>query len=206
MDGTEPIDRAAPPSPESSGFERDVLPLAGDLERFAIRYTNNRVDAEDLVQETLLKAFKASHKLGDETYCKKWLLTIMRNTWIDKYRAESRRPAENLVADISDHHEGTAAHTFCEAPSAEQQALRHTFDADLGRVMHALPEQLRETAYFVAIEGMKAREVAELMDIPLATVASRMHRFRQHVRRSLATVAKQNGLLSRPPRQKGTSE
>ena len=116
MDGTEPIDRAAPPSPESSGFERDVLPLAGDLERFAIRYTNNSVDAEDLVQETLLKAFKASHKLGDKTYCKQWLLTIMRNTWIDKYRAKSRRPAENLVADISDHHEGTAAHNFARLP------------------------------------------------------------------------------------------
>ena len=203
MEQSRHANRVAPPPDQSLRFEQEILPLAGDLHRHAIHYTMNRADAEDLVQETLLKAFKAFRKLGGGTYCKQWLLTIMRNTWISIYRAKRCRPAESLIANVADH-QGTAAvsNAAWEAPSAEQQALRDTFDADLRRAILALPEQLRKTTYFVAIEGMKPHEVAKLMGIPLGTVLSRMHRSRQQLRQSLADSARRNEFV-RPPTQHG---
>src|SRR5262245_26656223 len=84
-------------------FERDVLPLVDDLHWPAFKYTQNAADAEDLVQETLLRAFKAFGRLDNGKHLKAWLLTIMRNTWISNHRARVRRPNEYLVASFSEH-------------------------------------------------------------------------------------------------------
>ena len=86
----------------NGSFELDVLPLAGDLYRYALSRTKNAADAEDLVQDTLLKAFKAYDGVREDTYFKAWTLTIMRHTWISNHRATERRPAEHLVGDLSD--------------------------------------------------------------------------------------------------------
>jgi RNA polymerase sigma-70 factor, ECF subfamily len=176
---------AAPRDDSGRCFERDVMPLAGDLHRFALGYARNTADAEDLVQETLLRAFKAFDGLHDGPHIRNWLLVIMRNTWISNHRARTCRPTESLVAGFSDHGVGSARGESEETRSAEHQALRDVMNADVLQAVLALPYEMRETLYFIAIEGMKSREVAELMGISLGTVASRMHRCRNRLRRSL---------------------
>jgi RNA polymerase sigma-70 factor, ECF subfamily len=122
-----------------SRFERDVLPLAGDLRGAAWSFTRNMSDAEDLVQETLLRAFRGFNRFEENTYLKAWLLTIMRNTWISGYRTFRHRPAESLVADFSDFEEIVAGQAVLEmTASAEQQALHHVFDGDVQEALLAI--------------------------------------------------------------------
>jgi RNA polymerase sigma-70 factor, ECF subfamily len=168
-------------------FERDVLPLAGDLHRRARSYTKNAADAEDLVQDTLLKAFRAFDQLRGETHLRAWLLCIMRNTWISNHRASQRRPAEILSGDIADGHlDAVVTPTAAHAVSAEHQALRHELDPELVVALQALSADVRKTVYYVAIRGMGCREAAEILGIPEGTVLSRMHRTRIKLRQSLS--------------------
>ena len=178
------------------GFERDVLPLAGDLYRYALSRTKNAADAEDLVQETMLKAFKAYGGVREDTYFKAWALTIMRHTWISNYRATTRRPAEQLIGDVSDEQLPSFSRDASEDMlSAEHHALRDLFDPDMFDALHALPEHMRRTVYYIAIEGMKYREAAAVMGVSEGTVMSRMHRIRTNLRLALGGVAQQRGLL-----------
>ncbi|MCX2929852.1 sigma-70 family RNA polymerase sigma factor [Mycobacterium sp. CVI_P3] len=164
-----------------SEFERDILPLAGDLYRRAVGYTKNSADAEDLVQDTMMKAFNAFDMLREDTHFLAWLLRIMRNTWISNYRARLRRPAESLVGELDDG-------TEC-ALSAEAQVFRQLLDPDLSAALSALSTEMRETLYWVAVEGMTYREAADIMGVPEGTVMSRMHRGRTSMRRALGDAA-----------------
>jgi RNA polymerase sigma-70 factor, ECF subfamily len=160
-------DSSAPEGDVDRVFERDVLPLAGDLYRRALGYTKNAADAEDLVQETLLciPGFRqAAWRDLDETYLRAWLLCIMRNTWITNYRVDLRRPAEVLTGAIaSGELEPAAARGSSRTSSAEHQALRHVRDPDLVAALLALPKEMRETVYYLSIRGLRCREVAEVM-------------------------------------------
>ena len=162
-------------------FERDVLSLTADLFRRALGYTKNAADAEDLVQETMLKAYNAFDRLCEDTQFRAWLFRIMRNVWISDYRTRLRRPAENLVDEFDD----VAEHVM----SAENQVFRHLLDPDVSAALMSLSADMRETLYWVAIEGMTYREAADIMGVPEGTVMSRMHRSRASMRRSLSTAA-----------------
>lgn len=177
-------------------FERDVLPLDGYLRGAAWGYTRNLTDAEDLVQDTFLLAFKAFNTFSENTYLKAWLLTIMRNTWITRYRASRRRPAENLVPDFCGF-EGLAARpaTVEVTTSAEHEVMRHVFDADVQRAQLELPTELRKTVYLVAVTRKSYREVGEILGVSPQTVGSRMHRIRALMRGPLAG-------FERKPRQR----
>ncbi|MBB5167544.1 sigma-70 family RNA polymerase sigma factor [Mycobacterium sp. AZCC_0083] len=188
-DHTHAAQESASRSDSYRSFERDVLPLTADIRRVALRYTNNRHDAEDLVQETLLKAFKAFDGLAENSYYRAWLLTIMRYTWISDYRAAARRPSESLVANVADHESTIPARSARDdSASAEHQVLRHLMDDDVREAVLALSAEMRETVYLVAIEGMKHREAAEVMGISPSTVMSRMHRIRHVMRQRLADI------------------
>ncbi|EHB59109.1 RNA polymerase, sigma-24 subunit, ECF subfamily [Mycolicibacterium rhodesiae JS60] len=162
-------------------FERDVMPFTAELYRRALGYTMNAADAEDLVQETMLKAYNAFGRLGEDAHLRAWLLRIMRNTWISDYRARLRRPDENLVGAVDEASE--------RAMSAESQVFRHQLDPDLRAALLSLSTEMRETLYWVAVEGMTYRETADIMGVPEGTVMSRMHRSRASMRRSLGHVA-----------------
>jgi RNA polymerase sigma-70 factor (ECF subfamily) len=162
-------------------FERNVIPFTAELYRRALGYTHNAADAEDLVQETMLKAFNAFDRLPDDTYLKPWLLRIMRNAWISDYRARQRRPRESLVGEVDD----TVEHVI----SAESQVFRNQLDPDVRTAMLLLRSEMRETLYWVAVEGMTYRETADIMGVPEGTVMSRMYRGRASMRRSLGRVA-----------------
>jgi RNA polymerase sigma-70 factor (ECF subfamily) len=175
-------------------FEQVVGPLMHDLHRCALAYTRNVSDAEDLVQETMLKAYKAFDRLRDDTHLKAWLLRIMRNAWISKYRADVRRPSELLTADFTDGPLECAGVSGSVGPlSAEDEALRHIVDSNVIEALLELSDDMRETVYHVAIEGMTCREAARIMGVSENTVLSRMHRIRKRLRESLEELAQQRG-------------
>jgi RNA polymerase sigma-70 factor (ECF subfamily) len=176
-----------PPGPRPT-FEAAVLPLTDELYRRAYAYTRNASDAEDLVQETLLKAYRAFDALGENAHHKAWLLRILRNAWITAYRASQCRPAENLVGYFDDDRESTLSARAHQAHSAEHIVLRDIPHPRLEAALSALPESVRLTVYYIAIEGMSHREVAGVMGVPKGTVMSRMHRGRHRLRHCLDGV------------------
>jgi RNA polymerase sigma-70 factor, ECF subfamily len=169
-------------------FEVQVMPLAADLLRRAKAYTGNTADAEDLVQETLLKAYRAFHTFGQDRHLKAWLLRIMRNTWINNYRAGLSRPVEALIGDVSDGYLDTVPRRVQHESSAEQLALLGFADDELLSAVSELPEKLRLTVYYVVIVGLSHREVSTVMNVPAGTVMSRMHRGRALLRKSLSVA------------------
>lgn len=181
------VDESGTARPRRSTFEEEVLPFSAELYRRARGYTLSVADAEDLVQETLLRAYRAYDRLdGQPPYLKAWLLQIMRNTWISGYRAAQRRPIETLLGCMSEDHPGAASgpgarHTH----SAEEVVLRGLPDTDLTEAFSALAEPIRVTMYHVVVVGLSCREVASLMGVPRGTVMSRMHRGRLHLRRTM---------------------
>jgi RNA polymerase sigma-70 factor (ECF subfamily) len=183
-DGIEEYDSSKDSATEQNScpsFERDILPLTAELYRRALGYTKNASDAEDLVQETLLKAYNAFDRLREDTYLRAWLLRIMRNAWISDHRARQRRPAESLVGEVDDGAD--------YAVSAETQVFRQVLDPDVSAALLSLSTEMRETLYWVAVEGMSYRETADIMGVPEGTVMSRMHRSRASMRRSLGDAA-----------------
>ena len=169
-------------------FERDVLPLADQLYRAARRYTRSTADAEDLVQETMVKAYEGFHTFTAGTHVRAWLFRIMTNTWITSYRTAQRRPDEVLAADVTDMWPGAAKNQ-----SAELAVLETMGDSDVRDALQALPEGQRLVVYYADVEGFRYKEIAAILDVPLGTVMSRLHRGRRNLRAVLVDVAAARG-------------
>jgi RNA polymerase sigma-70 factor (ECF subfamily) len=175
-------------------FERDAIPFLPELYRHALRLTRDHGEAEDLVQETMAKAFGSFHRFRDGTNLSAWLHRILFNTYITGYRKQRRRP-ELLLTDAVTGDQLAAAdrHSATGLRSAEDCALAALGDKDIRDAMCALPEKLRTTVYYADIEGYRFREIAELTDVPLGTVMSRLHRARHRLRVLLSAVATDRG-------------
>lgn len=179
-------------------FERDALPLLDQLYGAARRYTRNAADAEDLVQETMLKAFSSFHTFADGTNIRAWLFKILTNTWINSYRTTQRRPEEVLAESVTDAQLAAAlAGSPIELASAELAALESMGDDEVRRAMEALPDFQRVIVYYADVACFRYKEIAELMDIPVGTVMSRLHRARRNLRKLLAETAVARGYLDR---------
>jgi RNA polymerase sigma-70 factor, ECF subfamily len=172
----------------SARFVRDVLPLVDQLYRAALRYTRRPVDAEDLVQETMVKAYSGFHKFTDGTNVRAWLFRIMTNTWITSYRTAQRRVDEVLVGDVTVVRHNGAGHA-----SAELTALEAMGDDEVRDALQALPEGQRMVVYYADVEGFRYKEIAEILDLPLGTVMSRLHRGRRNLRALLMDFAAARG-------------
>ena len=169
-------------------FARDVLPLVDQLYRAALRYTPRPADAEDLVQETMVKAYTGFHLFRDGTNVRAWLFRILTNTWISSYRSAQRSVDEVLAADVA---EGWP--TPAKNPSAELAVLEAMGDEDVRDALQALPEGQRLVVYYADVEGFRYREIGAILDVPLGTVMSRLHRGRANLRALLMEVAEQRG-------------
>jgi RNA polymerase sigma-70 factor, ECF subfamily len=173
------------------GFERQVVPLLGGLYRRAQRMTCQHADAEDLVQDTLANAFVGFDSLRPNSNVYAWLHRILVNTHINNYRKAQRRPQQHPTEEISDIELlASAAHSATGLPSAEEEALKQIGDEHLIAAMRSLPEQFRTTLYYADIQGLDRREIAKLMETPISTVTSRLHRGRRQLRRLLAQAAR----------------
>jgi RNA polymerase sigma-70 factor, ECF subfamily len=187
-------DRGGNPVPSSSDnsdlrakFERDVVSMHDALYRHAYRMSHSHPDAEDLVQETMMKAYAAFHTFRADTNVNAWVFRILTNTFINGYRKNKRQPTLCSTDDITDQGLARAyAHTIPTGMrSAEDQALDLLPDNDILVAMRALPQQFRDVVYYADVEGFRHKEIASIMNTPIGTVVSRLWRARQRLRSSL---------------------
>jgi RNA polymerase sigma-70 factor (ECF subfamily) len=175
-------------------FERDAIPLLDQLYGGAIRMTRNRSDAEDLLQDVMVKAYSGFRSFRAGTNLKAWLYRILTNTYINGYRKKQRRPAEYPTEEITDWQLAAyAQHTSAGLRSAEIEALEAMPDTEVKAALQELPEEFRMAVYYADVEGFRYQEIAEIMETPLGTVMSRLHRGRKQLRGLLADVAKSRG-------------
>jgi RNA polymerase sigma-70 factor (ECF subfamily) len=170
-------------------FERDVIPLRAPLYHRALRMTHDRADAEDLVQDTMMRAFAGFQSFRQGTNLNAWLHRILTNMYINSYRKMQRQPALYPTAEITDQQlADNAEHSSRGLRSAEEEALDALPDTAIKAAMQALPEQFRMVVYYADIEDLKYTQIAEIMDTPKGTVMSRLHRGRRQLRNLLNDV------------------
>jgi RNA polymerase sigma-70 factor (ECF subfamily) len=176
-------------------FERDALPVLPSLFSAALRLTRNRSDAEDLVQEAFLRAYRGFGGFEEGTNLKAWLYRILTNTFINFYRKKQREPVAVLEEDIPDWYlydrlgsEGTSA-------SAETEVLEQIPDEDVKAALEALPDTFRMAVWLADVEGFSYKDIAEILEVPVGTVMSRLHRGRKALQKGLWHKVRERGLV-----------
>jgi RNA polymerase sigma-70 factor (ECF subfamily) len=177
-------------------FVNDAVPYLNQLHARARRLTSNAVDAEDLLQETMLRAYAGFHTFAEGTTIRAWLFRIMTNTYIDGLRRAQRRPSEYLSDHITDRQLAAQNRHSSQGPrSAELDALDALPDIELADALATLPIQFRLAVYYRDIAGLRCREIAEIMACCEGTVMSRLHRGRQRLRTLLRTTHELQSVL-----------
>ncbi len=186
---------------DQANFERDAMEFAPQLYSAALRMTRNPADAEDVVQETYLKAYRAYHTFEEGTNLKAWLYRILTNTYINRYRKKKRRPTEVELDDVEDlylYRKIGALDRGDVSPSAEEEVLESFVDADIKAAVEELPENFRIPVLLADVEGFSYKEIAEIMNVPIGTVMSRLHRGRKALQRALWQFASRRGTATDP--------
>ena len=180
-------------------FADQAMQYMGSLYSAALRMTRNPSDAEDLVQETYLKAYRAFATFQEGTNLKSWLYKILTNTFINSYRAKRRRPAETELDDVEDLYlyrrlGGNQATAL--GRSAEDLVLDRFTESDVKTAVESLPEAFRLAVLLADVEGFSYKEIAEILEVPIGTVMSRLHRGRRALEKALATFAEERRLTA----------
>jgi RNA polymerase sigma-70 factor (ECF subfamily) len=189
---------------DQATFADQAMEYMPSLYTAALRMTRNPADAEDLVQETYLKAYRGFGGFEQGTNLKAWLYRILTNTFINSYRSKKRRPDESDIEDVEDLYlyrrlGGLAGATAGQ--SAEEQVLEHLTESEIKDALESLPEQFRIAVLLGDVEGFSYKEIAEILDIPIGTVMSRLHRGRKALQKRLYEFGRQRGLVDEPEAQ-----
>jgi RNA polymerase sigma-70 factor, ECF subfamily len=164
-------------------FEHEAIPLHGSLFGIARQLTSNVADAEDLVQQTMVKAYSRFSSYRSDTHLKAWLVRIMRNTWIDDHRRNKARPIEHLTGDVGDWEERAyERHVGSGRDTVECRVIESSVELEVRRAVRQLPLTLRTVIYYAYVEGLPHKQIAEIEAIPIGTVMSRLYRARQQLR------------------------
>ena len=177
-------------------FERDVLPLLPNLYGAAMRMTRNPTDAEDLVQETYLRAYRGFAGFKEGTNLKAWLYRILTNSFINTYRKKQREPQiVDGPEDVDEWYLYDKLGGRSVEASAESEVLDQIPDADVKAALESLPENFRIPVLLADVEGFSYKEIAEIMETPIGTVMSRLHRGRKGLEKALWQTAQERGLV-----------
>ena len=177
-------------------FERDVLPLLPSLYGAALRMTRNPTDAEDLVQDTYLRAFRGFATFQEGTNLKAWLYRILTNSFINTYRKKQREPQTvEGPDDVDEWYLFDRLGARSVETSAEDEVLSRIPDADVKAALESLPENFRIPVLLADVEGFSYKEIAEIMETPIGTVMSRLHRGRKALEKALWQTATERGLV-----------
>jgi RNA polymerase sigma-70 factor (ECF subfamily) len=168
-------------------FERDVAPLHERLYRRALRMSRHHADAQDLVQDTMVKAYASFHSFQPGTDINAWLYRILTNVYISGYRRSQRQPTQYSIEYLTDQQLLNLGHRGSRGlPSAEDEALAALPDNEIQAAVRAMPEQFRSVVYYADVQSLPYKEIAEILGIPIGTVMSRLSRGRRHLRGLLA--------------------
>ena len=190
-------------------FTTDAMQYAPQLFSTALRMTRSRSDAEDLVQETYIKGWRSFHTFQEGTNLRAWLFRIMTNTYINKYNAQKRKGTEVELDDVEElflyKRLGSIDQSQLSS-SAEDQMLELFTDDEVKSALEELPEDFRIPVLLSDVDGFSYKEISEMLEIPIGTVMSRLHRGRKAMQKMLYEYARERGLIVEPLTIEGTGE
>jgi RNA polymerase sigma-70 factor (ECF subfamily) len=192
---------SVPSMADQATFAEQAMPFMDSLYSAALRMTRNPADAEDLVQETYLRAYRGFGGFQEGTNLKAWLYRILTNTFINTYRAKKRRPDETEMEDVEDlylYRRLGGLEAAAMGRSAEDELMDWFTDAEVKEAIESLPEGFRLAVLLADVEGFSYREIADILDIPIGTVMSRLHRGRKSLQRRLYDYAVSRNLTDAP--------
>jgi len=193
---------------DQADFAAQAMAHMGSLYSAALRMTRNPSDAEDLVQETYLRAYRGFGGFEQGTNLRAWLYRILTNTFINSYRAKKRRPEERELDEVEDlylYRRLGGLEAVAASRSAEDELLDWFTDAEVKAAVEDLPEQFRIAVILADVEGFSYKEIAEITEVPIGTVMSRLHRGRKGLQQRLFEYASQRGLVAPVPAPVGTA-
>jgi RNA polymerase sigma-70 factor (ECF subfamily) len=178
-------------------FEQQALSFLDALYRTALRMTRSEADAEDLVQETYIRAFRFREQFTPGTNLKAWLFRILTNTFINSYRRKASQPQTTELDDVEETtlHRHMRESTSASSPEPEQAVLDSIVDGEVTHALEELPERFR-TVVLLDVEGFAYKEIAEMLEIPIGTVMSRLHRGRKFLQKRLYDLARDRGIAA----------
>ena len=183
---------------EADPFETEALSFIDALYRTGLRMTRSEAEAEDLVQETYIKAFRHRDQFTPGTNLKAWLFRILTNTFINLYRRKAARPETTELDDVDEsilYRHMRDVSPGSSSPDPEAELINSTLSSEVKEALEALPEKFRTTV-LLDVEGFSYKEIAQMLDIPIGTVMSRLHRGRKYLQKQLYDVARDRGIVA----------
>jgi RNA polymerase sigma-70 factor (ECF subfamily) len=178
-------------------FQKEAMVHIDSLYNFALRMTGDPEEANDLVQETYMKAYRFFDSFEKGTNCKAWLFRILKNSYINKYRKESKEPDKIDYDEIKEFYH-SVKHSSLDSNDMQEKMFGELLDDEVARALESLPEDFKEVVQLCDIEGFTYEEIANMVDCPIGTVRSRLHRGRKILREKLMEYAKQHGYKINP--------
>lgn len=176
-------------------FNDEMIPHLDALYNFALRLTSEPNDAEDLVQDTVVKAYRFFDSYEKGTNAKAWLFRILKNSYINKYRKQSKKPQEVDYDEVSSFYESIRA-ARTDTSDLEDRMYRDLMDDELSLALEDLPEDFRTVVLLCDVEGFTYEEIANMLDVPIGTIRSRLHRGRNLLKSQLFDYARKRGFTA----------
>ena len=176
-------------------FNREAIPHMDLLYNYALRMTNNKEDASDLLQDTFLKAFRFWDKYEQGTNIRAWLFRIMKNSYINRYRKEVKEPGKVAYDEVKEFY-NTVRDEASDANDLQESVFKNLFEDDVAKAIAELPADFRTVVILCDLEGLPYEEIAEFVECPLGTVRSRLHRGRKLLRERLTEYARRRGYVT----------
>jgi RNA polymerase sigma-70 factor (ECF subfamily) len=178
-----------------SDFDSEILPHLDSLKRYALKMTNDADDSDDLIQDTLLKAFRYFHNFEKGSNAKAWLFRIMQNSFINNYRKKNRQPFKVDYDDVQNFYENIKPEDV-KTQHYQQDAFDNVMDDKIIKALSVLPEDFRTIVFLSDIEGYSYKEVSDFVNCPIGTIRSRLHRTRKILYALLYKYAHENGYVN----------